>query len=381
MNTRIIHAAVFTPPVRPGDSWGLRILFWGAPGVGKSKVLGGAFTKYGMPVEVLSPGARGEGAFGVTPTPDANCEFMKYPPPAWVKKLSNGGVVFLDEINTAPPALQPYLMCILQDNMVGDYYFGEKVRVMAAANPLGQAANGFKMAPPVANRMGHLQWESPTPEEWSDYMLGATEDAATLSAEAEERRVLEAWPAAWAMAVGQVTAFIIRRPDLLHKLPKSGDSALGMAWPSHRSFESATKALASATVHGLDEAERETFMAAFVGEGAASEFFGWSELKDLPNPVDLLDEKIAFKPDRKRLDRNSAIIQSCAALVTPEKSEKRQGRAAVLWKILGSIVEDGAADITVPAMRALCIAKLNGLKEARPVLAKAQPVMTASGMK
>ncbi len=94
----------------------------GPPGIGKSqrvKKLGAELFGDGM-TEVLSPGERGEGAFGVVPVPNGD-GYLHYPAPDWVKRFaeSGRGLVFVDEINTAPPALQPALLGLILDGRIG----------------------------------------------------------------------------------------------------------------------------------------------------------------------------------------------------------------------------------------------------------------------
>ena len=63
---RLLHAILFTPTDDHGK-WGIPALFWGEPGAAKTDILEALSAAWGMPSETLSPGERGEGAFGVTP--------------------------------------------------------------------------------------------------------------------------------------------------------------------------------------------------------------------------------------------------------------------------------------------------------------------------
>jgi hypothetical protein len=76
-----------------------------------------------MPSELLSPGERGEGAFGVTPIPgigQTGGMVLSYPMPDWTEKFADGvGIVFVDEISSSPPSIQPYLLGLLQERRIG----------------------------------------------------------------------------------------------------------------------------------------------------------------------------------------------------------------------------------------------------------------------
>jgi hypothetical protein len=381
----IARAAIFTPAstVRDEVVWGLPVCFWGPPGVGKTFQLSRLAKSHSLALEVLSPGERGEGAFGVTPVPSPGNKSLNYPPPDWVVEMGEGGVLFLDEINQAPPPLQPALMGILLARRVGGHYLGNRVRPIAAANPTEQAAGGWDFAPPVANRMGHLNWPDVVSEGWADWLLG-DEGALAQGADsfALEKTVLAAWDEPWARTRGLVAGFIrARGGGMLHKMPAMGSTDLGRAWPSPRTWEMAARAHASAAIHRLNVEDTEEFVGAFVGKGAASELFGYAEKLDLPNPADVLDGKVSFKHDPKRLDRTAAILGSCHALVVPASADKRKERTQKLWSILAEKkILDEAMDVAFGSVKALVGAKLHTSQTAYTVLAKMLPLLKAAGI-
>lgn len=385
MKTSILHAALFTPYSK--GRWGIPIINWSDPGEGKTSITEALCASYtDLPCVTLSPGEMGEGAFGVIPVPDKS-GVIKYPPPEWIAIVENGGVVFIDEMSSTPPALTPPLLGLLFARRIGGTTLGPRVRVIGAANPPEKAAAGFDLPPPVANRAGHIDWQAPTPEEHTSYMLNATTAGmdtvqATRSAKAEEARVLKEWPEAWARAVGLETAFIKRRPDLKNKCPAAGDPKAGRAWPSDRSWENATRALASSIVHGLTMAERDEFVAGFIGHGPAHEFFGFIDAADLPDPAEVLDGKVKFTHDKARLDRTAAVLNSCVALIAPAGAAKRDVRAENFWKLVLELMEERSAmDILVPPTYELVKVGLHGKKGGADYLSKIQPLLKAAGIK
>ncbi len=383
---KVLHAAFFTPNNDAG--WGLPMLLWGPPGTGKTAAIEALGIAVGLHVEVLSPGERGEGAFGVVPVPlkkDAKSETrLSYPAPDWTDNVEDGGIVFVDEMTTAPPALQPPLLGLIQKRRIGSTRLGPRVRVIGAANPPEQAAGGWDLAPPVANRLGHLDWPAPEVESWSDWMLsgGSEAEVKQIDALQEEQRVLGLWDSAFARAKGLVTAFLKRRPELLMKQPPTGDPNASRAWPSPRSWENATRAVASAEVHRLNDEEADELLAAFVGTGITAEFAEFRTQADLPDPEDLLEGRAKFKHDPKRLDRTAAVVQSCAALITPAGAKRRLERGAAFWQLLGKLDTD-ARDLIVPAVRVMTRAELVlPLKEhANPVLEGILPMLRAANIR
>ena len=352
---RLLHAAVFTPTSK---GWGLPVLFEGEPGVGKSAVIEDFATDCGLACEVLSAAERGEGAFGVVPVPSGG--LLTYPAPDWVSRMSNGGIVFCDEITSSPPALQAPQMGLVHAKRIGSFTLGPRVRVIGACNPPDVAANGYDLAPPLANRFGWVRWPAPTVEEHAEYMLGSLGTTKTpIDAFAEEARVMSLWPEAMAKAVGLEVAFLGAHQDWKNKFPKSADASASRAWPSDRSWENAVRALASASVHSLTQEETDTFVSGFIGRPAYEAFSVFIENTDMPNVVEVLDGKAPFTHKASRLDQSAALMNSAIALLTPTTCPNREARAEILWDIL-SQVGANAKDLVVPIARHLVGLQLRG---------------------
>ncbi len=364
----IIHAAFFTPTSR---GWGAPILLWAAPGTAKTSAARQFAASVRAPCEVLSPGERGEGAFGVVPVPSGERDDMSlvYPAPQWVRTMGAFGLVLADELTTAPPALQPAILGLALDGRIGGAALSQRVRVFAAANPVECSAAGYELPAPAANRFVHVQWSVDVAEVCAFLVGGSTGDLAHVDAIAEEKRVMTIWPEAHAKAAGLIAAFLTRHPDLLHKMPADGDPQRGKAWPSPRSWEMATRLLATGVVHALSEADTDTLCAGSVGETAWHEFRAYQASMDLPDPAEVLDGKIQWAPDAKRLDITAAVLSGCTALVAPKTAANRETRAAVLWALLDTVGNAGARDITIQPATVLVRSGLAADKMARKVLA------------
>lgn len=253
---RVLHAAMNTHWGEHENGqvdWGARLLLHGPPGSKKTATMKALARRYRVPFYSLKPGAKGQGGFGVTPvptkvtTPDGR-EMMVliYPGPDWVASFGIGAaIVAVDEMNTAPPALQPPLLGLVQEKEIGSAWMGNRVRVIGATNSTEDAAGGWDLAPAVANRLGHIQWQDPTIEDWTDYMLrGATTDQKDfIDLVAEEQRVLEAWPNAFAAGAGLVTSFLRRNRSKFRQQPKKSDAQSSQAWASPRCYDDKTEVL------------------------------------------------------------------------------------------------------------------------------------------
>ena len=392
-SSRLLHAALFCPT--PEGFWGLPLLCWSEPGTGKTAAIKAAARRTGLPCKRLSPAECGEGQFGVVPVPMNGV--LTYPPPDWIHELrmsigedafEPAGVIFIDEISTAVPAIQAPLLGLAQFRTIGSYTFGPRVRTIAAANETIDAAGGWDLAPALANRFGHLQFDGLDASAWVAGLLGgfrAESNGPVIDAAAEEARVMAAWPSSIAKARGLVGGFISCRPELLHKRPAQGQAA-SRAWPSRRTVEYATYALAAAEIHHLSEIETDELIAAFVSLAWTAEFRTWVSSADLPDPADVLDGKVAWRHDDRRVDRTYAVLGACAALLTPDPGqdvsqiERRLARAEACWKLIGSVAKS-VADAAVSPARALIDAGLTTktVSKSAHVLSDLLPFLTQAG--
>ena len=362
MNSKILHAALYC--LAPELSWGLPILLWGAPGSGKTSFLGAAARRTNLAYKRISPAEQGEGGFGVVPVPMSDGGYLAFPPPAWSKPFTanGGGLIFVDEISTAPPALQAPLLGLVQLRTLGDFQFPSRTRIVGAANEAIEAVGGWDLASPLANRFGHFEFQGLDADEWSTALMSGFantgDDLQSVNAEIEERRVMEAWPQAIAVANAVISGFIKRNPGKLHMQPKAHDAKASKAWPSRRTWQYAAHALASAQIHWLSEIDTDTFLSGFVGIGCVSELRTWQTQLDLPNPADVLDGTVKWQHDKRRLDRTLVVLGACAGLAAGDKDAKRRiVRGNRCWDLIGSVLED-AADCAIPAARLLKESKM-----------------------
>jgi len=379
INSAILKAALFCPS--PEYAWGLPILIRSKPGCGKTALVKLLAQQMGLPYLRLSPAERGEGYFGCVPVPGTDGH-LHYPAPAdVVKTFVDRGLLFLDEIDKAAPALQAPLLGCVQLRQLGAHTFPVGVRIIGACNDVD--AGGWDLTTPLANRFGHFEYDGMDPQDWTSALLGSFRPQSTeapLNPALLEEQVRAAWPEADAYARGLVAGFITRRPNLLHTEPVKG--AKHLAWPSRRTVEYAAIALASSRVHGLSERDTDEFMAGFVGQSWVAEFRTWTEMADLPAPADVLDGKETFKHDSRRLDRTLAVLGACAALVIPAACPHRKERTEAFWRLVAPVIKD-APDLAVGAGRAVMKNGLilTGESPQTKALQALLPILTAAGMR
>jgi AAA domain (dynein-related subfamily) len=329
-------------------SAGVPVLLWGSPGTGKTSAVAALGEALGWPVETVIGSIREPSDFAGLPVViDGSVRFS---PPAWATRLSEAGVglLFLDELTTAPPAVQAAMLRVVLARVVGDTKLPAGVRVVAAANPPDEAADGWELAAPLANRLVHLDW----PVEGRRIANGLAVGFPRPMVAGIENPPSTAQTMAARAAVG---AFLEVRPPLALQLPRSAADA-GRGWPSPRSWEAVARLLAA------------------VGDGAALEFLAWLEHLDLPDPELVLADPDGFVlPERS--DRAFAVLTAVASVAVADGSDERWQQA---WRVVARAA-DGAPDVATLVARTLAANRPAGA-EVPEALMELAPVLRAAGL-
>jgi hypothetical protein len=346
------------------------VLVWGGAGTGKSSAIREMAAGSGLACETVIASIREPSDFAGLPVVDHASGTVRLAPPAWAQRLAEAGsgILFLDEVSTAPPAVQAALLRVVLERTVGDLDLPEGVCVVAAANPPEEAADGWDLAGPLANRFCHLDWTL-EPAAWVDGLLAGYE--VTPIPELDDESVRLASGAARA----EVASFIAQRPTMLHVTP-ADPSAAGRAWPSARTWEMAARLLAFATAGGATESTTNLAVAGAVGPVAAAEFLLWRQDLDLPDAEAVLADPTSFVlPSRG--DRAFAAMASLTAAVAGNNTPERWEAA---WQAIAVATDGAHADIAVAAVRSLVAHRPAGARPPANVLQTMAPVLEAAGV-
>ncbi len=177
---------------------------------------------------------------------------------------SGDGILFLDELTSAPQMTQAACYQLVLDRALGDYRLPDGYCVIAAGNPASERGVSFSMPRPLRNRFLHLTLE-PDLGEWCT----------------------------WAAKAGirpEIIAFLRFRTELLLDSTVRSDAN---AWPSPRSWEMASKALDaiySRKIAGdIQNSLLLHLLQGAVGAGVAAEFIGFLRLfHSLPSIDEIL---------------------------------------------------------------------------------------------
>lgn len=298
------------------------IILWGAPGQGKTSVLEAIAADTGRMLRTVLASIREPSDFAGLPNiVEGKTRLIA---PDWAQDIAEegNGILFFDEISTAPPATQAAMLRVALDRVAGDLYLGDNVSIVAAANPPEIAADGWDLAAPMANRFCHIDWSLPADVVRDGFSIGWPEipipviDPTVLARETAEGRLL-------------VGAFLGARPDLVTVIPVATAEA-GRAFPTPRSWEMAAHLYAYATAANISGTARRMLITGSVGQAAAAEFLAYIADLDLPDPETLLADPSSFVAPT-RGDRVYAIGASVLAAVKGNNTPER-------WKAAGKVV-------------------------------------------
>jgi ATPase family associated with various cellular activities (AAA) len=341
------------------------VLLWGAPGTGKTSAIRAMAAAMGLPCETVIASIREPSDFAGLPVVTGNA--VRFAPPLWAIRLADAGtgVLFLDELSTAPPAVQAALLRVVLERTVGDLTLPADVAVVAAANPPEQAADGWDLSAPLANRLCHLSWQT-SPRSIADGLAGgwAAPSVPLLPPE---------WLAAEQLHKGIVAAFLQVRPALAIAPPSSAAEA-GRGWPSPRTWEMAARLMTAADAARASDQARSALIRGAVGDGAGVEFLAWLVEMDLPNPEEVLADPESFRlPERG--DRAYAALASIAAAVAAEPTPQRWTAG---WQVLGGCAA-AVPDIAATAARVLARCRPDGAP-LPPEITLFAPVLRDAGL-
>ncbi|MFG1769995.1 AAA family ATPase [Nocardia salmonicida] len=317
----------------------LPVLLWGEPGIGKTSALTQLAESLDLPLTTVIASVHEPSDFSGLPIigDDPATQGVPMAPPDWAVRLvrAGRGLLFLDELSTAPPAVQAALLRVVLERRVGALELPAGVRIVAAANPRSSAADGWELSPPLANRFVHLQW---THEH--DVVvrgLGGTWPRATVP-----RLAHESLSEAVTFARRAVCTLLAARPKLVHQMPTT-ETRRGGAWASPRSWEMTVRLIAFATAADASRDVLSQLIRGTVGDGPGFELLTSIDRMDLPDPETLLADPVAAElPTRG--DLRQAVLDGVVAAVR-KRPERARWDAA--WSLLVKAVETGAPDLVV----------------------------------
>lgn len=279
----------------------LTLMLWGAPGIGKTSLVGQAAKEAGVGFKsVISHLYQPVDVLGLPYIVDGRCEYA--PPSAFPEASRDGerGVFFLDELPNCVPAMQSAWGIVVLERSTKHYKFPPGWLIVCAGNRESDRAGASRLVSALENRLCHLQVE-PSRDEFLNYAIA---------------RQLHP----------TVPAFLQERADMLLKFDaKSTDRA----FPSPRSWERVSDVMKL----NVGEAARVEMLKGCVGTGTAVEFAAYCRVfEELPRLEDVLKGNVDLR-SITRPDLLRAIVYSVLAWVSEKKKERINAGSAVAMRL------------------------------------------------
>jgi len=230
----------------------------GSPGIGKSYIVADVAEKHGLElVDVRLSQMDPVDLRGVPSIVDGQTVWM--PPVFFPKDADSQGILFLDELNSAPPSVQAAIYQLVLNRKMGEYALPEGWRIVCAGNRVSDRGVVFRLPTPLANRMVHLHVQA----RYEDFKLFAIKEG------------LHPF----------VIGFLGFRPDLLATEPVVEDDA-NPAFATPRSYHMLSAILKS----GQAIAQIAPIIYGTIGYAAGIEFVSYVKVyEELPDIAAIYD--------------------------------------------------------------------------------------------
>lgn len=266
------------------------IFMWGPPGIGKSELveniayeqIPGNNLLIDLRLALMEPtDLRGY------PFRNPETNTMEWAPPtdlpsAELAAQYDNVILFLDELNSAPPSVQAAAYQLILNRRIGQYVLPSNVQIVAAGNRETDRGVTYRMPAPLANRFRHVNMEV----------------------------CFDDWKT-WAM-VNEVHEDVVgylsyAKQDLFDFDPKINSQAFA----TPRSWTYVSEILQNPAFDAAPAFEQKAEVAGAIGEGIATKFMEHRRVAaDLPNPEEILNGNV-----KKLSERMSSEISAKYSLV------------------------------------------------------------------
>jgi hypothetical protein len=251
----------------------------GSPGIGKSYIVNDIAKRNNLDIVDVRLSQLDAVDLRGIPTIDNNQ--TKWLPPEFLPSdKESEGILFLDELNSAPLSVQAAIYQLVLDRKIGEYTLPKGWRIVCAGNRIDDKGIVFKLPSPLINRMIHLVLEARY-DEYKEWAIKNDIDSSIIG-------------------------FLGFRSDLLSsEVPQSSETNPAFCTP--RSWSMLSKSVKS--VDKIDTILPIIYGS--VGYGAGIEYISFIKVyKNLPNIDDILDGNCQDIPKEP-----SALYALCSAIV------------------------------------------------------------------
>lgn len=253
---------------------------WGNPGVGKSSIVNQISKDKNMQFIDLRLSLLDPTDLRGIPFFDATNKKAVWAKPEFLPNSNSKehGVLFLDEINSAPPTIQAAAYQLILDRKIGEYTLPINYAIVAAGNYESDRGVTYRMPTPLANRFVHLDFDLDF-NEWKNWAY----------CEKIDKRVI---------------SFLSYKPQNLFTFDAKSNKK---SFATPRSWSYVNDILNS----NLEVTLLKDVISGAIGKESADEFLNYCKIMNsLPNLEDILKAKIKEVPSN-----NSVLYALCTGLV------------------------------------------------------------------
>lgn len=238
----------------------------GSPGIGKSEIVKQAATDRNWSVRDIRLSQLDPVDLRGIPVPEGG-RTVWMPPVFFPSEEEEEGILFLDELNSAPVSVQAAVYQLILDRRLGEYELPPGWRIVCAGNRTTDRGVVFRLPSPLSNRMVHLILES----NYDDFKE-------------------------WALKNGvhpYILGFLGFRPDLL-STEAPADRETNPAFSTPRSWNMLSKVIRNRE----EELDRIAHLIyGSVGYGAGVEFIAYTKIyKEIPSVEGILHGEVRDVP-------------------------------------------------------------------------------------
>ncbi len=263
------------------------VFIWGNPGVGKSSLVAQIADEKDMRFIDLRLSLLDPTDLRGIPFFESDEKKAVWAKPEFLPDIDSKehGILFLDEINSAPPTIQAAAYQLILDRKIGEYILPKNYAIVAAGNYESDRGVTYRMPTPLANRFVHLNFDLDF-DSWKLWAFKTNIDKRIIS------------------------YLSYKQSDLFRFDPKSGDKSFA----TPRSWKFVDDILKS----NVDEKLLERVITGAIGESCAGEFINYCKVMDeVPDISAILKgEKIDIP------QKNSVLYALCIGIVYALKEDK-----------------------------------------------------------
>lgn len=263
------------------------VMLHSGPGIGKSEVISQIAEEMGGCMVDLRMGTLDISDIRGIPYFDKNSNVMRWAPPEELPTEEFASqypivILFLDELNTAAPAVQASGYQLILNRRVGTYTLPKNVVIVAAGNRESDKGVTYRMPSPLANRFVHLELRVDY-DSWLEWAVN--------------NRIHK-----------DVIGFVTFSKDSLYDFNPMSASR---AFATPRTWTFVSELLDDSTDVGI----LTELIAGTIGEGLALKFMTHRKIANqLPNPSDILAGKVTELKSKEISAMYSLVTSMCYEL-------------------------------------------------------------------